>query len=66
MEHGDQDVGAMAVLIAVERTHMRVVETLMGIAVNANFRENMGQTSLHRATHGRHEVLVRFLVAKVR
>ena len=56
IEIRNQNGGASTVFIAVERTYLRVVKTLVDIAVNAYFNERMGQTSFDR------KVIFRFSV----
>ena len=62
---GDKDnqhAGALALFIAVERADPSMVQTLLSYNVDVNSRDNVGQTSLHRATRGGNENIMRILL----
>lgn len=62
LKSGDKKVGALALFLAVERNHPRMVQLLLSSGVDINSKDNIGQSSLHRATRRGSEVLMRTLL----
>ncbi|KAL8796216.1 MAG: hypothetical protein Q9182_007404 [Xanthomendoza sp. 2 TL-2023] len=58
----DRDISAVALFLAVEKKHVRMVDILLKLGTDVNVKDNLGQTALHRATRCEDEKMVRSLL----
>ncbi|KAL8876945.1 MAG: hypothetical protein Q9198_004945 [Flavoplaca austrocitrina] len=58
----DSDISAAALILAVEKGLIQMVETLLIRGTDVNSKDNLGQTSLHRATRREDEKMVKLLL----
>ena len=63
-EDVNNDIGAMALFLAVEREDLNMVQTLLDLGLNANKKDDTGQASLHRATRRANEAMIRLLLER--
>lgn len=61
-EDVNNDIGAMALFLAVEREDLNMVQTLLNLGLNPNTKDNTGQASLHRATRRANEAMIKLLL----
>ncbi|KAL9014774.1 MAG: hypothetical protein Q9180_008921, partial [Flavoplaca navasiana] len=58
----DSDISAAALVLAVEKGLIQMVETLLRRGTDVDSKDNLGQSSLHRATRREDEKMVRLLL----
>ncbi|KAL8991865.1 MAG: hypothetical protein Q9169_007581 [Polycauliona sp. 2 TL-2023] len=58
----DRDISAAALVLAVEKGLIQMVETLLELGTDVNSKDYLGQTALHRATRRENEKIMRLLL----
>jgi ankyrin repeat protein len=61
-QDGNNDIGAMALFLAVEREDLNMVQTLLNLGLDPDTKDNTGQASLHRATRRANEAMIKLLL----
>lgn len=64
LKEKDRDIGISALLIAVERGHLEIVDHLLMAGINIDSRDSTGQTSLHRVTRRKSEMAMKHLLKR--
>ena len=58
----NRNIGAAALLLAVAKGFVQMVEALLSLGVDINSKDTLGQTALHRATRRKDEEMMRLLL----